>query len=289
MRKKLQNVFRLLCILIGVGLLVYPSLSTYLSEKNGSRVADSYDGFVQQQNETERQTILQAAMDYNCALAEENAGLPSTDAMGRPVCGEDYWQLLDLMGNGMMGYLVLPTLGETIPIYHGTEEAVLQVGIGHVENTSLPVGGPSTHAALSGHRGLPSASLFTNLDQMKVGDCFYIRVVDQTLAYQVDQIHVVLPNQTEDLAIVDGEDYVTLITCTPYGINSHRLLVRGRRIPYTPPEDGDALHLQDEGSILAKIPMQYRHLMIGLAVILAFIVLRWLIQAVAKFVRKRRH
>lgn len=289
MQKKLQNLIRLLCILLGVVILVYPSLSAYLSEKNGSRAAGSYDGLVEQQNEAARQAVLQAAMDYNQRLAEENdTGLPLTDEQGKPICPEEYWDLLDIVGNGMMGYIILPTLDETIPIYHSTEESVLQVGIGHVINTSLPVGGPSTHAALSGHRGLPSASLFTNLDQMAVGDRFYIRVMNQILAYQVDQILTVLPDDTEDLAIVPGEDYVTLITCTPYGVNSHRLLVRGTRIPYVPPENGSALVPEESGNLLAKIPMQYQHFMLGVLAILAFLLLRWGIHAILTFVRNRR-
>lgn len=288
MRKKLQDALRLICILAGLVILLYPSLSTYLSAKNGSRATGDYDSLVNQKNEANRQEILQAAIDYNSVLAQENTGLPDTDDMGRPVCRDEYWDILDLTGNGMMGYIILPTLNETIPIYHSTEESVLQVGIGHVVNTSFPVGGPSTHAALSGHRGLPSASLFTNLDQIKIGDCFYIKMMDQVLAYQVDQILTVLPDETKELAIVPGEDYVTLITCTPYGVNSHRLLVRGTRIPYTPPEDGSPLAIETNGPWLAKIPLQYRHLMLGLLVILAFLLLRWGAMKAAKFVRKRR-
>lgn len=287
---KLQKLVQLLCILAGAAILLYPSLSTYLSEKNGSRAAGSYDGVVEQENETKRQAILQEATEYNQRLAEENdTELPLTDDNGQPVCPQEYWDILDLMGNGMMGYIILPTIGETIPVYHGTEESVLQVGVGHVINTSLPVGGASTHAALSGHRGLPSASLFTNLDQVKEGDQFYIKILDRVLAYQVDQILVVEPDDTAPLAIVDGEDYVTLITCTPYGINSHRLLVRGTRVSYTPPEDGSQLIPKSDGPITARIPMQYRHLAIGLAVIIAFLLLRWMILAIVKFVRKRRH
>ncbi len=290
MRIKLQSVIRLLCILLGIVILLYPSISTYLSEKNGSRAAGNYDGLVEQQNEAARQAILQEAIDYNRTLAEDqqNTGLPLTDVQGRPFCRDEYWDILDLSGNGMMGYIVLPTLNETIPIYHSTEESVLQVGIGHVVNTSFPVGGASTHAALSGHRGLPSASLFTNLDQVEIGDRFYIKMMDQVLAYQVDRILTVLPEESRELAIVPGEDYVTLITCTPYGVNSHRLLVRGSRIPYVPPEDGSPLIPEAEGSFLAKIPMQYRHLMLGLLVILAFLLLRWGIIKVSKVIRKRR-
>lgn len=288
MQKRLRSAIRLLCILVGLSILLYPSLSTYLSAKNGSRATGEYDGLVDQQNEITRQAMLQAAIDYNSALADENTGLPLTDGQGEPVCREDYWDILALTDNGMMGYIVLPTLNETIPIYHSTEESVLQVGVGHVVNTSFPVGGPSTHAALSGHRGLPSASLFTNLDQVKIGDCFYIKVLDQVLAYQVDQILTVLPGDTKELAIVPGKDYVTLVTCTPYGVNSHRLLVRGTRVPYTAPADGEPLIPEAKSSFWAKIPMQYRHLMLGLLVILMFLLLRWCVTKTAKFIRRRR-
>lgn len=290
MCKKFQSVIRLFCILLGIIILIYPSVSTYLSEKNGSRAAGDYDGLVEQQNEVARQAIIQQAIEYNRTLAEEQqtAGLPLTDKYGKPFCRDEYWNILNLAGNGMMGYIVIPTLDETIPIYHSTEESVLQIGIGHVANTSFPVGGPSTHAALSGHRGLPSASLFTNLDQVKIGDCFYIKMMDQVLAYQVDQILTVLPEETKELAIVPGEDYITLITCTPYGINSHRLLVRGSRIPYVSPEDGSPLIPETEGTFLSKIPMQYRHLILGIIIIIAFLLLRWVIIIVSKVIRKRR-
>lgn len=289
MREKRQGVLRLLCILVGAAILLYPSVSTYLSEKNGSRATGSYDGIVERQNEAVRQTILQKAEEYNRTLAEmDESGLPPTDDLGRPAHPEGYGDMLNIAGNGMMGYIVLPTLNETIPIYHSTEESVLQVGVGHVVNTSLPVGGASTHAALSGHRGLPSASLFTNLDEMRQGDLFYIKVLDRILAYQVDQILTVLPDETEHLAIVPGEDYVTLITCTPYGVNSHRLLVRGTRIPYTPPKDGESPIPESGRPFYAVIPMQYRHLMLGLSAIAVFLLVRWAAIKVSGYIRKRR-
>ncbi|MCI6246727.1 MAG: class C sortase, partial [Collinsella sp.] len=176
---------------------------------------------------------------------------------------EQYSQLLNLNGDGMMGYITIPRLDETLPIYHGTDEATLQVGVGHIDTSSLPVGGASTHAALSGHRGLPSAKLFTDLDQMKKGDIFFVRVLKSTFAYQVDQIETVLPDQTESLNITAGDDYCTLVTCTPYGINSHRLLVRGHAIPYT--DDMDS-QVGVTGNPI-NIPLPYLALMIALAVL----------------------
>uniref|UniRef100_UPI002597B35F class C sortase n=1 Tax=uncultured Bifidobacterium sp. TaxID=165187 RepID=UPI002597B35F len=169
-----------------------------------------------------------------------------------------YEDLLNLNGDGMMGYIIIPRLKETLPIYHGTSESVLQVGVGHLPDSSLPVGGPGTHAALSGHRGLPSAKLFTDLNKMKVGDLFYIRVLDQTLAYKVTSIETVLPNETESLAIQPGKDLVTLITCTPYGINSHRLLVHAERTDYVPTED----ELKVDNPIF-NIPLPYLLLIIA--------------------------
>ena len=290
MRQKLPALFRLLCILMGVGLLLYPSLSTYLSEVNGSQATTAYDSLVEQAAEEEIDTVFEAAQAYNRQLMEYNGfEAPRTDVNGVPVGLEHYRELLDVDGTGMMGYISIPALGETIPVYHGTDESVLQVGIGHVENTSLPVGGASTHAALSGHRGLPTASLFTNLDQLEVGDKFYIRILNRTMAYEVDQILVVLPEETEELAIQEGKDFVTLITCTPYGVNSHRLLVRGTRIEYTPSEDGslDGFEEKAQGSFLARIPMQYQHLLLGVVLIIGFIILRWIVLSIRKRIKKR--
>ena len=229
----LRRLVRLLVILLGIGILVYPSLSEYLSQVNGSRVTASYDDSVLQLEQDRLDQLLAQAREYNNQLAGNNMGkAPLSDDDGNPITPESYWELLNVDSAGMMGYIEIPKLNTTIPIYHGTSEAVLQVGVGHLQNTSLPVGGESTHAALSGHRGLPTRSLFTDLDQLELGDRFYIRVLNETLCYTVDQILTVLPHEMDALAIEEGKDYLTLITCTPYGINSHRLLVRGVRTPY---------------------------------------------------------
>lgn len=188
-------------------------------------------------------------------------------------------------GNGMMGYITIPRIHVTIPLYHGTEEEVLQVAIGHLQNTSLPVGGESTHAVLSGHRGLPSKALFTDLDQVQIGDVFYLTVLNEAIYYQVDQILTVLPNETDALAITKGEDHVTLVTCTPYGVNSHRLLVRGTRMDSTP-ETGEAAPVGEvELSPWMKMPMQYRHLLLGLAALAGILLLRGLVGLIRKLFR----
>ena len=220
---------------------------------------------------------------YNQRLAENNGfSKPALDEYNNPITPEDYWDILDVDGNGMMGYISIPRINVTIPVYHGTSEEVLQVAVGHMQNTSLPVGGESTHAVLSGHRGLPSKALFTDLDQVQVGDLFSLTVLNETLYYRVDQILTVLPNETDALAIEKGKDYVTLVTCTPYGVNSHRLLVRGARIDYTPENGTAAAETETELSAWMKMHMQYRHLLLGLAVLAGILLLRALVVWIRK-------
>jgi len=274
MKSRQTWLVRLILICIGFGILLYPSISEYLSQHNSSRATSSYDTSVLELQQEQLQALLEEAREYNRQLLESNGyKAPLTDDEGVPITEERYWQLLDVNGDGMMGYITVPRLNETIPIYHGTEEEVLQVGVGHVQNTSLPVGGENTHAALSGHRGLPTASLFTDLDQVQLGDTFYIQILGETFAYQVDQILTVLPEETEALAIQPGKDYVTLITCTPYGVNSHRLLVRGIRIPYIP-EEAAVQQAMEKPDLWNRIPMQYRHLILGLGALAVILLLR---------------
>lgn len=284
----LWRLARLLVILLGIGILVYPSLSEYLSELNGSRATASYDDSVLQLEQARLDQLLAQAQEYNRQLAGTSTGkAPLSDDEGNPVTPESYWDLLNVDSAGMMGYIEIPKLNTTIPIYHGTSEAVLQVGVGHLQNTSLPVGGESTHAALSGHRGLPTRSLFTDLDQMEVGDRFYIKVLNETLCYTVDQILTVLPHEMDALAIEEGKDYVTLITCTPYGINSHRLLVRGVRTPYDPQQHQN--EIAESASYLSSMPAQYRHLLIGVVVLVVVLLLRFLVCAVLNIRKRRKH
>lgn len=281
-----QRLVRLLVILLGIGILAYPSLSEYLAERNSSRVTSSYDDTVARTEQERLNQLLAQAQEYNRQLAGVSTGkAPLSDDNGNPITPESYWDLLNVdSSTGIMGYIELPRLNTTIPIYHGTSEAVLQVGVGHLQNTSLPVGGESTHAALSGHRGLPTRSLFTDLDKMEIGDRFYIKILNETLCYTVDQILTVLPSEMEALAIEPGQDYVTLITCTPYGINSHRLLVRGTRTPYTPEQYAE--EIQTELPLWERIPMQYRHMLIGAAVLVAILLVRALVLAIMNM-RKR--
>ena len=225
MKKHLSTILLFLVFFIGLSLLLYPTFSDWWNSMHQSRAISTYSEAVANMNNEEYDKIWSAAWDYNHSLVDRpNDYLLSEEQW------ETYNALLDIGQNGIMGYIEIPKIDVTLPVYHGTSEAVLQVAIGHLEWTSLPVGGAGSHCVVSGHRGLPSAKLFTDLDKMEVGDTFLLRILDEVLTYEVDQIKIVEPHVTQDLLIVEGEDLVTLVTCTPYGINTHRMLVRGHRI-----------------------------------------------------------
>lgn len=224
MKKNRSNIILILIFLVGLSVMLYPTVSDYVNQKNQSRAVASYSEEVENLSDVDYQAYFNAADDYNRRLAE------TPDAFYRPEEVSGYTDTLDVSGTGIMGYITIPKIGVELPVYHGTSDGVLQVAAGHLEGSSLPVGGAGTHAVISAHRGLPSAKLFTNLDELEVGDTFTITVLDRVLTYEVDQISIVLPTETDLLQPVEGKDYVTLMTCTPYGINTHRLLVRGKRI-----------------------------------------------------------
>lgn len=216
-------------LFVGVSILLYPSFSQFWNSKTQTRAIENYQEVLKNLDEDQYKALFEEADAYNASLAELSAPLLNYNSIG------GYDSILNVSGTGIIGYITIDKINVELPIYHGTSEAVLDVAVGHLEGSSFPVGGPGTHCALSAHRGLSSARLFTDLDKMEVGDTFVITVLDRTITYQVDQIKTVLPTQTDDLIIVDGEDYCTLTTCTPYGINSHRLLVRGTRIENAKP------------------------------------------------------
>ena len=228
MKKKKGNFTTLLLILVllvGLSLLLYPSVSDYWNSFHQTRAIATYAEKVANLNQDQYDEIWAAAESYNASLTNRVNAYLLSDAQK-----EEYQQLLNVSGLGVMGYIEIPSIDCSLPIYHGTEESVLQIAVGHLEWSSLPVGGESTHCVLSGHRGLPSAKLFTNLDKLREGDIFLLRILDEVLTYEVDQILIVEPQEVGALQIVEGQDYCTLVTCTPYGINTHRLLVRGHRI-----------------------------------------------------------
>ncbi|MCI6966547.1 class C sortase [bacterium] len=228
MKKKKGNSITFILILVllaGLSLLLYPSVSDYWNSFHQTQAIASYAENVATLDQARYDALWEEAKAYNASLlGRSNAYLLSEAQRAQ------YDELLDVSGLGVMGYIEIPSIGCSLPVYHGTEESVLQIAVGHLDWTSLPVGGASTHCVLSGHRGLPSAKLFTNLDKLVEGDVFMLRVLDEVLTYEVDQILIVEPQEVAALQIVEGKDYCTLVTCTPYGVNTHRLLVRGHRI-----------------------------------------------------------
>lgn len=215
---------------LGFLIMLYPMISSYLNSVEYADIIAEYAEATNQYSEKKSNALFDAAINYNATINTFSI----IDVFSNPnrTESEDYQNILNIDGKGLMGYISIPKIDVRIPIYHGTSSKVLEKGVGHLEGSSFPVGGMSTHTILSAHRGLPSAKLFTDLDQLKEGDKFYIYILDQALAYEVDQILVVEPSETEALQLQEGKDYVTLVTCTPYAINTHRLLVRGTRVEY---------------------------------------------------------
>ena len=225
MKNKLLTTLIFIVMLSGLSLLLYPTLSDFFNNVSRAQDINTYAQSVSEIDTDAYKQMWDDAVAYNTRLAKMPAHWKLTDDERK-----DYESLLDIAGRGIMSTIEIPKLGCTLPVYHGTGVDVLQIAIGHLEGSSLPVGGKSTHCVVSGHRGLPSAKLFTSLDKLVVGDTFTLRTLDETLSYEVDEISVVLPEETEKLQIVPGEDLCTLMTCTPYGVNTHRLLVRGHRV-----------------------------------------------------------
>lgn len=225
MKRNGTTIILLLVLLVGLSLLLYPVFSDWWNSMHQSRAVASYVQQVASIDEDRYTTLWKEAWEYNESLVERKNVYTLTDEQRA-----QYESLLDVGDTGVMGYVEVPAIGVVLPVYHGTDEAILQIAAGHLEWTSLPVGGASSHCVVSGHRGLPSARLFTDLDKLVEGDIFIFRVLDEILTYEVDQILIVEPHEVESMHITEGKDLCTLVTCTPYGVNSHRLLVRGHRI-----------------------------------------------------------
>ena len=224
-KKDFSTIALIVVFFVGVSVLLYPTVSDYWNSLHQSQAIATYADSVENMDEQDYEKLWDAAVSYNQKLFQSRHGLGLKDEEK-----EEYNELLDVSGTGIMSYIEIPKIKCSLPIYHGTDEGVLQIAVGHIEGSSLPVGGLNTHCVLSGHRGLPSAKLFSNLDKLEEGDIFMIRTLDQTLTYEVDQIRIVLPDEVDDLKVEEGKDLCTLVTCTPYGINTHRLLVRGHRV-----------------------------------------------------------
>lgn len=260
MKKYASKIFIVILFLAGLSLLLYPFFANQWNNYRQKRLMSNYDQVVA---EKEAAGLIDYEQEWELATAYNNGLLPSilpdafAEAEVSKVNGEDeaYQLCLNIAGDGIMGTVEIPKIKIKLPIFHGTEEEVLEKAAGHLEGSSLPVGGENTHAVITAHRGLPSAALFTDLDKMKKGDHFLIHVLNDTLCYEVDKITVIEPENTEDLLVVEGMDLVTLLTCTPYGVNSHRLLVRGHRVPYDPKA------LEDEGVPLSNMSLHTNYIL----------------------------
>ena len=276
MKKKILTVLFGLMFLLGFCILVYPTVANQWNNYRQSRLISNYETVMEEMEPEDFTREWEKANAFNATLTENDIYGDVFGEADKDLKGTEYWQVLNIADDGVMGYLSIPKINVKLAIYHGTGETVLQTGVGHLNGTKLPIGGESTHSVLSAHRGLPSARLFTDIDQLEPGDKFYVHVLDEILAYQVDQI---LPRDDKDdhealseaLKIEPAKDQVTLFTCTPYGVNSHRLLVRGTRVPYTGEEDGeDSL---SESMVKAVQNYYMLYLILGLSITLLVILI----------------
>ncbi len=269
-KKNGTTVLLVLILIIGLSLLLYPTVSNYWNSFHQSSTIRSLDAYTENLSNEEYEKIMEQANEYNKALEESGMRWKLSEEDR-----EKYWSTLNFDGNGAMGYIEIQKINVSLPIYHGTDEKVLQIGIGHIDASSLPVGGKGTHCVLSGHRGLPSAKLFSNLDQLDEGDIFTLTVLDQVLTYEIDQIRVVEPNDIDSLEIDPEEDLCTLVTCTPYGVNTHRMLVRGHRVANAP----GAIHVQGDALVIDEE-------MVAMIIVITIIIVMALGAAVQSFRRK---
>ena len=246
--KKIRVIFCVIIFITGLGIASYPFISNMVAQRHASQVVKDYETNVEEMDEEKIDAMKEAAKKYNEQLS--NVGSVDDENENNEQ-GESYVDLLNI--GESLGYITIPKIDVNLPIYNGTSQDVLSKGVGHMEQSSYPLGGESTHCVLTGHRGLPSAVLFTDLDKLEIGDEFYLHVLDEILAYKVDQIKVVEPNESGDLEIIDGKDYCTLVTCTPYAINSHRLLVRGERTEYKGEQDKQTKNQMQTGALTKRI------------------------------------
>ncbi len=276
MKKKIPGIIFGLMFLIGFGILVYPTVADQWNTYRQSRLISSYERTISDMEPEDFTAEWEKAQAFNDTLTQNSIYGDVFGEEDQELEDTDYWQVLNVGGDGVMGYLSIPKINIKLSIYHGTSDEVLQTGVGHLNGTKLPIGGENTHSVLAAHRGLPSARLFTDIDQLEKGDMFYIHVLDETLAYQVDQILDMVDKDDHEtlekaLQIEEGKDQVTLFTCTPYGVNSHRLLVRGTRVPYTGEEDVAATPVDTMLEAVQNYYMLY--LILGLAITLLIILL----------------
>ena len=278
------HLLRIVGLMIGAGILFYPIISSRWNKYRDAMLISDYTRTVNNYSEDQYKDVFVAAKAYNDQHLSNYIMDAFDESTEDYILTHPYDTLLNPMGDYVMGYIEIPKIDLRLPIYHGVGTEALEKGAGHIEGTSLPIGGPGTHAVLSGHRGLPGRKLFTDLDLIKEGDQFYLQVLNETLAYEVDQILTVLPHESKALDIVPGEDLVTLVTCTPYGVNSHRLLIRGHRIPFK--EEAKEEQKRDVVEKVKNAGMEEKLVMIGLAVFFTLCILFWILSEIKR--RKRR-
>ena len=253
-----MTIILLTVLVFGLCLIGYPSFADAWNRYHSYHAINSYTERLENIEDSELTAMIEAAQEYNSRLSERSASYNLTEEEM-----QEYKSLLDVDGKGMMGYVYIPKIRVTLPVYHTVDDSVIQTAIGHIPGTSLPVGGDSTHCVISGHRGLPSAKLFTDINLLKEGDTFMLQVLDETLTYEVDQIHTVLPEDVKDLNIEEGKDYCTMVTCTPYGVNTHRLLVRGHRVETT-----EAIHVSADA-----VQMDQKYMAFAIGGVILFVLL----------------
>lgn len=285
MKTKLITIIAVLVVIAGAGILVYPIISNMMFQNSQQELIDFYDSQINEIPEKKKDSMLEECRKYNSGLLDSKVQLTDpfdTDAL--QIEEHPYVDLLNQNGDGAMGSIEIPGINCKLVIYHSTDESVLAKGVGHLQGTSLPIGGKGTHSVLSGHTGTADKELFTNLDQLNMGDVFYIHVWGETLAYQVDNKEVVLPDETDSLYIDRERDLVTLITCTPYGINSHRLLVRGTRIPY---EEAKKIEEQGSRALLNTWGVQYVYAILS-GILISVVIVLAIIFVYRRFYKKRK-
>lgn len=282
MKRKISGILFGLMFLLGFAILIYPTVSNQWNTYRQNQLISSYEELIGKMAEEDFTKEWEKANAFNDTIIHNNIFGDVFGENGDDIKNTEYWQILNVGNDGVMGYVSIPKINVKLSIYHGTADDVLQTGIGHLNGTKLPIGGESTHSVLAAHRGLPSARLFTDIDQLERGDMFYVHVLDETLAYQVDQILDMVDKDDSEtlqkaLQIEEGQDHVTLFTCTPYGVNSHRLLVRGTRVPYNGEEEIESTAAE---SMLKSIQNYYMiYLILGLSVtLLVILLMRFLIK-----------
>lgn len=277
MKKRLPGILLGLVFLIGLGIFLYPNIADQWNRYHQSRAIASYTDAVENMTEEDFEAQWAAANDYNAAIIQNTFNGDAFSQEEKNMRGTDYWSVLNVGDDGIMGYISIPEINQRLPIYHGTSNSVLQIAAGHLSGTKLPIGGESTHSVIAAHRGLPSARLFTDVDQLVKGDKVYLHILDKVLAYQLDQILTMVDKDdtetlTKAMSVEEGQDYVTLFTCTPYGVNSHRFLLRGHRVEYHGEDDENA---DSNGSMVQNIKdyyMLYALLVTAAAILTAVIV-----------------